>query len=123
MSNSKIKEIDKLIYDHQESIEKLRVEKRGVEDKLLLPKVINKYLGKYFLKHDYFNKKETMLIHIREIINSNEYVGEKIQFHPNESFSINTNYLGHIGSVGKEVGQEVWKKEVDKVKLLIQFSL
>lgn len=119
MSKKRIKELDSLIKGHKVAIENCKDEKIELENKLILPKVTKQYLDKYFLKTDYFNKKETMLICVKEILSVYEYRGVKIQFHPNGSLSVDINYIGNFSSIGKEIDSQVWKDELLKVTCLI----
>jgi len=119
MSKKRIKELDTLIGGHKVAIENCEKEKARLEEKNNLPKVTRRYLSKYFLKRDYFNKKETMLIHVREILSPYQYKGVKIQFHTNGSLELDINYQGHFASIGIEVGSQVWKDELLKVTCLV----
>lgn len=119
MSKKRIKELGSLIKSHKEAIEDCKKEKVELQNKLILPKVTKQYLNKYFRKADFFDKKETMLICVKEILSVYEYKGVKIQFHPNGSLSIDINYIGNFSSIGKEVDNEVWKDELLRARYLV----
>lgn len=112
---ARLRKIEGEIQLHSKESDDLKSEKRKIEEQLLLPKSTTKYLDKYFLKSDYFNKKEKMLIHVTEVTTAYEYKGVKIQFFKNGSVTIEPNYTGNFSSIGKEVIPKVWDEMVGQV--------
>lgn len=110
---SRLNEVSAKIELSEKEINALREEKLFLEAKLLLPKVTEKHLGKYFCRPDFHNKKEKMYIHVREILNHYEYKGVKIMICTSGMVEINPNYFGSIASIGKEVGKEEWDNAVE----------
>lgn len=109
----RLKEVSVKLGLSENNTEFLRAEKRALEARLLLPKVTEKHLGKYFVRPDYHNKKEKMYIHVREILNHYEYKGVKVMIYTSGTVEINPNYLGSIASIGKEVGKTEWDNAVE----------
>lgn len=120
MSKKKIKAIDESVAFHKSEIERLEQQKIKLENENDLPKVTSRYLNKFFRKVDFFNKKSTMLIHVRKILSCYNYEGIKIQFHPNGSLEVDLNYRGHFSSIGKQVEQKEWRDELNKAITLVE---
>jgi len=119
MTAARLKEVTAKIELARTERDSLLAEKHALEARLLLPKVTEKCLGKYFVRPDLFNKKEKMYIHVREIVSSYEYKGVKVMIRSNGSIEINPNYLGNISSIGKEVGKTEWVNAVERVSDVI----
>jgi hypothetical protein len=119
MTAARLKEVTAKIELLTNENELYKAEKRALEAKLLLPKITEKYLGKYFVRPELFNKKEKMFIHVREIVSSYEYRGVKVMIYSSGTIEVNPNYLGNISSIGKEVGKTEWVNAVERASDVI----